>query len=443
MLTTIWKDVQHGARMLGQNPGFALIAMASIAIGVGANAAMFSLADTLVLRPLTAPHPDEIINVTTVAPKSGFTTPNTSALSYPDYQEVRDRNRTFSSLAAFRLIVASFADRTDQPPQRKFGMAVSGNVFDMLGVQPILGRAIGIDDDRVVGRDPVVVLDHDLWKQQFSGDPRVIGRTIRIASVDMTVVGVMPEGFTGPDQFVHPGFYVPFAIMPALKTVGTRLELTSRDVRNIAVKGRLKPGVSLEQAAQDVALIGESLQRAYPDTNRNYGLTAQTEFAARVAARPQLAGAAVMVMTLSFTVLLVACANLAGLLTSRAPVRAREMAMRLAIGAGRGRLVRQLVTESLLVALAGCALGLAVGAAAVALFSQIQIPVDLPITTVFALDRRALAFSIAVAIASAVLVGLAPAVRAARTDLTAAMKATDAAGHGGRRQWGRRVLVGG
>jgi hypothetical protein len=162
MFTTLWQDLKHGARMLRKNPWFSFVAMASIALGVGANAAMFSLADTLVLRPLTAPRPNEIINVTTVAPKSGFATPTASALSYPDYEEVRDRNRTFTNLAGFRLIVASFADRTDQPAQRKFGMAVSGNLFDMLGVQPILGRAIGVNDDRVVGRDPVVVLDHDL-----------------------------------------------------------------------------------------------------------------------------------------------------------------------------------------------------------------------------------------------------------------------------------------
>src|SRR5262245_59452586 len=192
MLSTLWQDLTHGARMLRKNPGFAFVAMASIAIGVGANAAMFSLADTLVLQPLTAPRPDEITNVTTVAPKSGFAAPTTFALSYPDYEEVRDRNRTFSSLSAFRLIVASFADRNDQPAQRKFGMAVSGNVFDMLGVQPVLGRAIGVDDDRVVGRDPVVVLDHDLWQQQFAANPQVIGRTLRIAGVDMSVIGVMP-----------------------------------------------------------------------------------------------------------------------------------------------------------------------------------------------------------------------------------------------------------
>jgi len=441
MLNTLWQDLKHGLRMLRKNPGFSLVAMTSIALGVGANAAMFSMADTLVLRPLTAPRPDEIISVSTIAPKSGFAAPTASALSYPDYEEARDRNRTFSSLAGFRLIVASFAERTDQPAQRKFGMAVSGNLFDMLGVQPFIGRAIGVDDDRVVGRDPVLVLDHDLWQQQFAGNPQVIGRAIRVGGTDMTIVGVMPEGFTGPDQFVHPGFYVPFAIMPTLKTVGTTFELDNRELRNIAVKGRLKPGVSIEQAAQDMALVGESLQRAYPDTNRNFGLTARTEFAARVSDRPQLAGAAVMLMTLSLTVLVVACANLAGLLTSRAPVRGREIAMRLAIGAGRARVIRQLVVESLLLAVGGGAFGLLLASAVIVVLQGIQLPTEVPLKLTYDLNDRVLFVGLVVAALSAVGSSLVPAWQSARTDLVSNLKSVGAADPRRVRLWGRNVLV--
>jgi predicted permease len=441
MLTTLWQDLKHGGRMLRKNPGFSFVAMTSIALGVGANAAMFSLADTLVLRPLTAARPDEIINVTTVAPRSGFTAPTSAALSYPDYEEVRDRNRTFASLAGFRLIVASFADRADQPAQRRFGMAVSGNLFEMLGVQPILGRTIGISDDRVTGRDPIVVLDHEFWQRQFASDPTALGRTVRVAGVDVTVAGVMPAGFTGPDQFVHPAFYVPFAIMPTLKTVGTRLDLTSREVRNIAVKGRLKPGVSVEQAAQDVALIGESLQRAFPSTNRNYGLTAQTEFTARVSARPQLAGAAVMVMTLSLTVLIVACANLAGLLTSRAPVRSREMAMRLAIGAGRARILRQLVVESLLLAIGGGAFGILLASAVIVVLQGVQLPTEVPLKLTYDLNDRVLIVGFIVATLSAVGSSLVPAWQSARTDLVSTLRSVGAGETRRSRLWGRHVLV--
>jgi macrolide transport system ATP-binding/permease protein len=441
MIMTLWQDLKHGFRMLRKNPGFSFVAMASIALGVGANAAMFSLADTLVLRPLTAPRPDEIVNVTSVAPRSGFTTPNASALSYPDYTEVRDNNRSFTSLAAFRMIVASFADRTDQPAQRTFGMAVSGNLFDMLGVQPLLGRTITTNDDRVVGRDPVVVLDHELWEQQFAADRNVLGRSIRIAGVDMTVVGVMPPDFTGPDQFVHPAFYLPFAMMPVLKTVGSTLDLMSRDTRNIAVKGRLKPGVTVTQAAEDVALIGTNLQRAYPESNRNFGLTAQTEFDARVAARPPLAGAAVMLLTLSMTVLLVASANLAGLLASRAPVRAREMALRLAIGAGRLRLARQLVVESLLLAVGGGALGLLLASAVIALLQGLQLPTEVPLKLAFELNERVLIVGLVVATMTAVGSSLVPAWKSTRTDLVSTLKNVGGTEHRRLRLWGRQLLV--
>ncbi len=443
MLTTLWQDLKHGVRMLRKNPGFSFIAMTSIALGVGANAAMFSMADTLVLRPLTAPRPYEIVNVTTVAPKSGFSTPTAAALSYPDYEEVRDRNRSFSTLAGFRLIVASFATRTDQPAQRTFGMAVSGNLFDMLGVPPVLGRAIGVDDDRVVGRDASVLLDYDLWQQQFAGDRDVVGRVIRVAGVDMTVIGVMPAGFTGPDQFVHPAFYVPFAIMPSLKTVGTTLDLTSREVRNIAVKGRLKSGVSVREAAEDVALIGTNLQRAYPETNRNFGLTAQTEFDARVAARPPLAGAAVMLLTLSLTVLLVATANLAGLLASRAPVRAREMALRLAVGAGRLRLARQLVVESLLLAVGGSALGLLIASGVILLFQNLQFPTELPLKLAFDLDERVMLVGLVVATITAVGSSLVPAWQSTRTDLVSTLKNVGGPDQRRLRLWGRHLLVSG
>ncbi|HLG56118.1 MAG TPA: ABC transporter permease [Vicinamibacterales bacterium] len=437
----MWQDLKYGARMLAKNPGFTFVAVLSIAIGVGANAAMFSVADTLVLRPLTVPRASEIVTVTGVVPRTGFVSPTSSTLSYPDYVDVRDQARSFSSLMAYRLIVASFADRADQPAQRKFGMAVSGNLFESLGVQTAIGRPVGVEDDRVVGRDPVVVLDNELWAQQFSSDPGVVGRHIRLGGVDMTVIGVLPSGFTGPDQFLHPAFYIPFAMIPSLKSGGTSVELTSRDVRNLVVKGRLKADVPLTEAAEDVRLIGANLERSYPDSNRNHGLTVKTEFAARVEARPPLAVMAIMLTTLAAVVLLVACANVAGLLTSRAPVRAREMALRLAIGAGRPRLIRQQMVESLLIAVGGAGLGLAIGYGVIALFQSLRLPTDVPLNLAFELNPRVLAVGIAVAALSALLSSLVPAWRSTRGDLVATLKNQGAAETRRVRVWGRSLLV--
>jgi predicted permease len=443
MVATLWQDLTHGARLLRKNPGFAFVAMASIAIGVGANAAMFSLADTLVLRPLTVPHASEIVTLSAVVPNSGFLSPTSSAVSYPDYEDVRDQARSFASLVAFRLIVVSFADRADQPAQRTFGMAVSGNLFDALGIQAARGRALTPEDDRVIGRDAVVVLGHALWQQQFAGDPGIVGRRIRLGGVDMTVVGVMPDGFTGPDQFVQPAFYVPFAIMPTLASGSAVVELTKRDVHNIAVKGRLKPGVSIGQAAEEVSLIAANLARAYPDTNRNQGLTVQTEFDARVQARPQLAVLALMLVTLSMIVLLLACANVAGLLASRAPVRAREMALRLAIGAGRLRITRQLLVESLLIAVSGGAVGLLLGSAIITFLRQIQVPTDVPLKLTMDLSDRVLVVGFILATLSAIGSSIIPAWQSSRTDLVSHLKNQGAADQRRQRLWGRNLLVSG
>jgi predicted permease len=442
MIEGLFQDLRHGARMLVKNPGFAFVAIVSIAIGVGANAAMFSLADTLVLRPLSVPQADDIVTVTSVVPRTGFAPPTAGALSYPDYVDVRDEARSFVSLVAYQLIAASVATRPDQPAQRKFGLAVSGNLFDALRVQPALGRAIGIEEDRVGRPSPVVVLDHDTWQNEFAGDPGIVGRTVRIGGAEMTVIGVMPRAFSGPDQFVLPGYYIPIAMLPRVQGMQPDA-LTARDLRNFAVKGRLEPAVSVTQASEEVELIGERLQQTYPDTNRNRGLAARTEFGARVDARPQLAVAAAMMITLAMVVLLVACANLAGLLASRGPVRAREMALRMAIGSGQPRLIRQLLAESLLIAAGGSAAGLLVGYGVIAVLQQLQIPTDVPLKLTFSLDQRVFVVGVAVAALSALASSLVPAWQATRVDLVSSLKSQAVADPRRARLWGRNVLVAG
>jgi predicted permease len=287
------------------------------------------------------------------------------------------------------------------------------------------------------------VLDHAFWQQQFAGDSGIVGRRIRLGGVEMTVVGVAPEDFTGPDQFVQPSFYVPFAMIPALTNVATTIELKARDVHNIAVKGRLRPGVSYEQASEEVALIAANLARTYPNTNRNQSLTVKTEFDSRVTARPQLAVLALMLMTLSMVVLLVACANIAGLLTSRAPVRAREMALRLAIGAGRLRLTRQLLVESLLIAIGGGAAGLLLGSLIITSLREIQFPTDVPLKLTMDLNNRVLIVGFILATLSAIGSSLVPAWKSSGTDLVSHLKNQSAADPRRQRLWGRNLLVSG
>ena len=438
MLETFWLDLRHGVRMLAKNPGFAIIAILSIALGVGANVGMFSIADALLLRPLPVPRPGDVVTVAATTAGIGF---RNSRLSYPDYVDVRDQSRSFDGLVGFRFVVTSFGERRDEPAQRKFGLAVSANLFEVMGIQPARGRSFRPDEDQAAGRDLVVILDHREWTQQFGADPEIVGRTIRIAGTPFTVIGVAPADFTGIDGAVYPAFYIPLAAFSSVQSGVPSDERAQRDLQVLIVKGRLRPGITMAQANADVDQIALSLQRSYPGTNRSQGFVVRTELEARSLLNPFDTVLITMLMTLAVAVLIVACANVAGLLTSRAPVRAREVALRLAMGAGHGRLVRQLMTESLILAASGGALGLAVGYGVIAAFQQLELPTDVPLKLTFELDRRAFVFGLLVAAASAILSSLVPAWRAARTDLVSSLKDPAAVASQRTRLWGRSTLV--
>ena len=435
-----WQDVRYGVRLLAATPGFTSIAVLSLAIGIGANCAIFSFADALLLRPLPVARPGEVFTVGSNSSVEAF---GISSLvsSYRDYVDIRDRAKSLDGLVAFRYATAGVATDPNATPRLRMGVTASSNLFAVMGVEPTIGRAFRPEEDQVPGRDAVVVLGRTMWEQEFGSDPGVLGRSLRINGQPFAVIGVAPPGFTGLDQFVRSDFFVPIMMSPQIINDPQAASLESRDARNLTLKGRLKASVSQATAQSELTAIATDLERAYPDTNRNRRFLIRTELQSRIAQDPPDAMLTAMLSTLALAVLLVACANVAGLLTSRAPARAREMALRLAIGAGRGRLVRQLVTESLLIALAGGVLGLAVGYAGMTLFRQIEIPTDLPIALAFELNQRALVFSLIVAMGSAVLFGLVPALQATRTDLTAVMKAADSVAPRRRRRWGRAVLV--
>jgi predicted permease len=427
-------DLRYAYRTLRQNRGFALTAIISVGLAIGANSAIFSIADGLLLRPLPISRPSDVVSLRSQSP-SGTLDP----MSYPDFVDFRERNRSFESVVAYSLAEVGFAKDPQAPARLKVGFFATGNFFDVLGVKPQIGRTFRKEEDEAPGRDAVVVLSHDLWQQEFRGDPSVLGRTVRLNGVELSVIGVAPESFTGMDQYLRPAFYIPSMMAP--RVVASRPNpLTERARRAFWVKARLKQDVSVQAAANEAAAIARSLEEIHPQTNRGFGATVRTEMQTRIDGNQIDAMIVAVTMGLVFLVLAIACANVANLMLSRGRTRAREIAVRLAIGASRARIVRQLMIESLVIALAGGGLGLLIADFAVAQVSRIEIPGDLPIRIVFQLDERVLFFTMFVSVAAAVLFGLVPAVQATRHDLVSVIKA-GAAGHSKRMFFGRNALV--
>lgn len=433
----MFKSLRYALRLLGKSPGFTLVAICSLALGIGSTAAMFSFTDALLLRPLPVYEPSQIATVTS-ANSSAFGAG--TAVSYPDYRDFRDDNRSFDGLFAAGTTSFGVSPDASTLPKVTFGFFVSGNFFRTLRVQPALGRGFMDSEDQAVGRDPVVVLGHDYWVSQFNANPAVIGSAVWLNGVQCTIIGVAPAEFTGIDQFFKPSLFVPLAMSPRL---GQENLLEKRDVRWLTVKGRLKPGVTVAQASADLAGIASRLEQIYPGSNRNQGAQVQGEMEMRIRQSPPNAALAVMLLLLALCVLLVACANVTGLLLSRTRARSREIAIRLAIGAGRGALIRQLLLENLLLALAGGGLGVAVAYIGTSFFNSIPIPTDVPLSYHVSVDQRMLFFTVAASLLSTFIFGLTPALQTTRVDLVSSLKAADADSGGKPRVWGRNLIVAG
>jgi putative ABC transport system permease protein len=436
------RDLRYAARGLLEHPGYALTAIVSIALAIGANSAIFSYADGLLLRPLPVPNPGGVVSLRAVSPSldSGIIVGG-DRISYRDFEDYRDSLASFEHLVAFTDIGASFSTRPTNG-EALTGYLVSGNLFEGLGVEIPLGRGFLAAEDEVPGRDAVVVLAHGVWMTRFAGDPSVIGRTVRIDGIEFTVVGVAPESLSGLDLFIRPDFFVPAMMGPAL--LGARGEapsarlLIDRSLRGFRVKGRLRSGVGVREASAEATLVASSIAEAHPDTNRGWGVVVSAERTTRLATYPLLG----LLVTALFTVvgvnLLVASANVANLMLTRGRARSREIAIRLALGAGRGRMVRLLLAESLLITVGAGALALVVADLAIGVFSTLK--VDPNVTLTFAMDTRVVSFTVLVSLASVLLFGLMPALQATRTDLVSATKSGtgDAGLH---RTAGRNVLA--
>ena len=318
---------------------------------------------------------------------------------------------------------------------------VSGNLFQAMGITPALGRFFRPDETVVPGRDAVVVLGYDFWIDEFAADPSAIGRTVQLNGLDFTVIGVAPQSFTGMDEFFKTSMFVPVMMAPRLATDPDNNLLNNRAWADFVVKGRLKAGSSRDLAESELVNIAKALEQAYPETNGGRSVALKSETELHLQHLPQESGFMMMAMAMAALVLLTSCFNVANLMLSR--TRKRETAIRVALGAGRGRLVRQLLTESLLLGIAGAIVGLWFGWIAAEIFSsKLRVPSDLPFMMDFRADYRVFLFTMSVGMLSVLIFGLVPAFTSGQVDLVSALKTPDDAG-GVRTRilWGRNFLV--
>ncbi len=413
-------NLRFSVRALSKAPAFAIIAVVSLALGVGANTAIFSYVDAVLLRPLPVPDSGSVVEVDSTSPDTRL-----GRMSYADYVDLRDRATTLQALASYDFFTAGIATRVDQTPKYSLNAGVSGNFFSGLGVQPVLGRSFRPDEDTVVGRDLVAVISYHMWDTEFARDRSVLGRQIRINGSVFTVIGVAPSDFTGPQAFIDPDVYIPMhAYQQAVP--GTNADyLTSRNRRGSVLLGRLKPGAHPAEAQAELRTIARALASQYPETNRDRTVTVLNYLRARFENSPTDATLALTLLGITGLVLLIACANVANLLLGRGAARAKEIAIRMAIGASRGALVRQLLTESLVLAILGGLAGIGIGFLGVRFLGAIPIPSDFPISLGIRMDSRLLVFSLLISLVTGAAFGLVPALRATRGTLASTIKAGD------------------
>ena len=436
------RDVRYSLRMLLKVPGTTLVAVASLALGIGANTTIFTLINAVFLNPIPVQRPSELVALYTVDESAANPFSNLNPLSRPNYLDLREQSGVFTDLCSYTFpFPVNLA--TGGEPEQVFTELVTGNYFELLGVKPHQGRFFYPDEDVTPGTHPVVVMGHGLWQRRFGGDSGLIGREIQINGNALTVVGVAPEGFKGVNAIGGPEVWVPTMMHQQLLPEQFKRWFDDRRALLFSTAGRLEPGATLEQARAQLETIAARLEKEYPEPNKGRGIAVMP--LAQATIFPGLRGFLVLggavLMGVVGMVLLIACSNVANLLIAKATHRRKEIAVRLAMGAPRQRLVRQLLTESVLLGLAGGALGLVVahwGRDFIWSFRPIFVPQNL---LDLALDGRVLGFTLVVALATGVLFGLAPALQGSRPGVIGALKEEHRGGPGGRRRFTLRGFL--
>lgn len=424
LLETLWQDVRFGLRMLGKSPGFTIIVLLTLALGIGCNTAFFSVVNGVLLNPLPYPHPDRLVAVD--ASKANFTH---GSISYPNFLDWRRMNHSFSFFAVSRS--TSFLMTGTGAPEPLNAVAVTSDFFPMLGIRPVIGRSFTPAEDQI-GVGHVAAISTDLWRRKFAGSPDVIGKEISLDGKGYTVVGVFPGHLDLPMRyFAAVDVYIPLGEFTN-SLVGNRL--AGLGIHGIA---RLKPGVSLTQARADMQLVTNALAGIYPEADKGMGATL-TPLKDSIVGR--VSGFLLFLLGAVGFVLLIACVNVANLLLARGNARSREIAVRSALGAGAARLVRQLLTESVLLALCGGALGLLLAAAGTRA-ALAALPATLPRAAEVGIDARVLWFGVILSVCAGIAFGLVPALRVAKRSAFETLKEGARGSEGGSRQRAQGLLV--